>query len=112
MTTSSRIFIYADFIRVYKICTQVGDFDLPTRQPTSMFIPTVYIEAPNSDTLYILVIQCMHFLPCLGHQSLTSGMQLRKNILVSGNADSNVKVCMYTDCMCIHHWTSSHALII
>ena len=29
----------------------------------------------------------------VGHQSLTSGMQLRKNILVSGNADSNVKVC-------------------
>ena len=28
----------------------------------------------------------------VGHQSLTSGMQLRKNILVSGNADSNVKV--------------------
>ena len=27
-----------------------------------------------------------------GHQSLTSGMELRNNILVSGNADSTVKV--------------------
>lgn len=28
----------------------------------------------------------------MGHQSLTSGMELRQNILVSGNADSTVKV--------------------
>ncbi len=28
----------------------------------------------------------------IGHQSLTSGMQLRGNILVSGNADASVKV--------------------
>ena len=28
----------------------------------------------------------------IGHQSLTSGMQLRGNILVSGNADSTIKV--------------------
>lgn len=28
----------------------------------------------------------------MGHQSLTSGMELRSNILVSGNADSTVKV--------------------
>jgi len=28
----------------------------------------------------------------MGHQSLTSGMELRDNILVSGNADSTVKV--------------------
>ena len=28
----------------------------------------------------------------MGHQSLTSGMELRHNILVSGNADSTVKV--------------------
>ena len=31
-------------------------------------------------------------LGCSGHQSLTSGMELKKNILVSGNADSTVKV--------------------
>lgn len=30
-----------------------------------------------------------------GHQSLTSGMQLRGNILVSGNADSTIKVCVF-----------------
>lgn len=33
---------------------------------------------------------CRHTL--MGHQSLTSGMELRNNILVSGNADSTVKV--------------------
>jgi len=33
---------------------------------------------------------CLHTL--IGHQSLTSGMELRDNILVSGNADSTVKV--------------------
>ena len=32
------------------------------------------------------------FLREQGHQSLTSGMELRNNILVSGNADSTVKV--------------------
>jgi F-box/WD-40 domain protein 7 len=34
--------------------------------------------------------QCLHTL--IGHQSLTSGMELKDNILVSGNADSTVKV--------------------
>ena len=33
---------------------------------------------------------CIHTL--IGHQSLTSGMELKNNILVSGNADSTVKV--------------------
>lgn len=33
---------------------------------------------------------CLHTL--MGHQSLTSGMELRENILVSGNADSTVKI--------------------
>jgi F-box and WD-40 domain protein 7 len=33
---------------------------------------------------------CLHTL--IGHQSLTSGMELRDNILVSGNADSTVKI--------------------
>lgn len=33
---------------------------------------------------------CKHML--MGHQSLTSGMELRNDILVSGNADSTVKV--------------------
>ena len=32
-----------------------------------------------------------------GHQSLTSGMVLKNNTLVSGNADSTVKVC-YISC--------------
>ena len=34
--------------------------------------------------------QCRHTL--VGHQSLTSGMELKNNTLVSGNADSTVKV--------------------
>lgn len=33
---------------------------------------------------------CKHTL--MGHQSLTSGMELRDNLLVSGNADSTVKI--------------------
>lgn len=33
---------------------------------------------------------CLHTL--VGHQSLTSGMELKNNILVSGNADSTVKM--------------------
>lgn len=33
---------------------------------------------------------CRHTL--MGHQSLTSGMELHNNILISGNADSTVKV--------------------
>ena len=33
---------------------------------------------------------CKHAL--MGHQSLTSGMELKDNILVSGNADSTVKI--------------------
>ena len=33
---------------------------------------------------------CKHTL--MGHQSLTSGMELRDHILVSGNADSTVKI--------------------
>ena len=34
--------------------------------------------------------ECLHTL--IGHQSLTSGMELKDNILVSGNADSTVKI--------------------
>ncbi len=32
------------------------------------------------------------YVHCIGHQSLTSAMELQGNILVSGNADSTVKV--------------------
>lgn len=37
----------------------------------------------------------------MGHQSLTSGMELRQNILVSGNADSTVKVWDTTNGQCL-----------
>ncbi|KAI8430555.1 hypothetical protein MSG28_000785 [Choristoneura fumiferana] len=37
-----------------------------------------------------------------GHQSLTSGMELHSNILVSGNADSTVKVWDITTGHCLH----------
>lgn len=42
---------------------------------------------------------CKHTL--MGHQSLTSGMELRQNILVSGNADSTVKVWDTTNGQCL-----------
>lgn len=38
----------------------------------------------------------------LGHQSLTSGMQLCGNILVSGNADSIIKVWNIDEGSCIY----------
>lgn len=37
-----------------------------------------------------------------GHLSLTSGMQLRGNILVSGNADSTVKIWNIDSGKCLH----------
>ncbi|KAI8500021.1 F-box/WD repeat-containing protein 7 [Branchiostoma belcheri] len=42
---------------------------------------------------------CLHTL--IGHQSLTSGMELRDNILVSGNADSTVKIWDITTGQCL-----------
>ena len=42
---------------------------------------------------------CKHAL--MGHQSLTSGMELKDNILVSGNADSTVKVWDITTGQCL-----------
>ncbi len=42
---------------------------------------------------------CLHTL--VGHQSLTSGMELKNNILVSGNADSTVKVWDITTGQCL-----------
>ena len=42
---------------------------------------------------------CLHTL--IGHQSLTSGMELKNNILVSGNADSTVKVWDITTGQCL-----------
>ncbi|XP_026017234.1 F-box/WD repeat-containing protein 7-like, partial [Astatotilapia calliptera] len=43
---------------------------------------------------------CVHTLT--GHQSLTSGMELRDNILVSGNADSTVRVWDIRTGQCLH----------
>jgi F-box and WD-40 domain protein 7 len=43
---------------------------------------------------------CIHQLT--GHLSLTSGMQLRGNILVSGNADSTVKIWNIDSGKCLH----------
>lgn len=42
---------------------------------------------------------CLHTL--IGHQSLTSGLELKDNILVSGNADSTVKVWDITTGQCL-----------
>ena len=43
--------------------------------------------------------ECKHTLT--GHQSLTSGMELKDNILVSGNADSTVKIWDITSGQCL-----------
>ena len=52
---------------------------------------------PHSDRLVNQLVwwhsEVTVILSSAGHQSLTSGMELKKNILVSGNADSTVKVC-------------------
>ena len=42
---------------------------------------------------------CLHTL--IGHQSLTSGMELKDNLLISGNADSTVKVWDITTGQCL-----------
>ena len=44
--------------------------------------------------------QLLHTL--LGHQSLTSGMVLKNNYLVSGNADSTVKIWDIISGKCLH----------
>ena len=44
-----------------------------------------------------LHLYCVCF--TVGHQSLTSGMELKSNTLVSGNADSTVKVSKFA-CSC------------
>ena len=38
----------------------------------------------------------------IGHHSLTSGMQIKNDILVSGNADSTVKIWSLKTGECIH----------
>jgi WD40 repeat protein len=49
---------------------------------------------------------CRHTL--MGHQSLTSGMELRNNILVSGNADSTVKVWDIVTGQCLQTLSGEH----
>lgn len=45
------------------------------------------------EELYTQLFDSVHY--TAGHQSLTSGMELKSNTLVSGNADSTVKVSNY-----------------
>lgn len=51
---------------------------------------------------------CKHTL--MGHQSLTSGMELKNNILVSGNADSTVKVWNITTGQCLQTLSGKYDL--
>jgi WD40 repeat protein len=86
----------------------------------------VYVVSGSLDTsIRVWEVEtgaCKHTL--MGHQSLTSGMELRNNILVSGNADSTVKVwdivtgqCLQTLSgnyrrrrkMKVESWMGSHA---
>lgn len=48
----------------------------------------------------------------MGHQSLTSGMELRDNILVSGNADSTVKVWDILTGQCLQTLSGIYLLLI
>lgn len=48
----------------------------------------------------------------MGHQSLTSGMELRDNILVSGNADSTVKVWDILTGQCLQTLSGKYFIII
>ena len=52
---------------------------------------------------------CKHAL--MGHQSLTSGMELKDNILVSGNADSTVKVWDITTGQCLQTLSGKNNLV-
>lgn len=52
---------------------------------------------------------CKHTL--MGHQSLTSGMELRNNTLVSGNADSTVKVWDITSGQCLQTLAGMYSFI-
>ena len=53
---------------------------------------------------------CKHTL--MGHQSLTSGMELRNNTLVSGNADSTVKVWDITSGQCLQTLAGMYEFIL
>lgn len=58
---------------------------------------------------------CIHTLT--GHQSLTSGMELKDNILVSGNADSTVKIWDIKTGQCLQtlqgkYWPSPCAVFV
>lgn len=53
---------------------------------------------------------CKHTL--MGHQSLTSGMELRDNILVSGNADSTVKVWNTVTGQCLQTLSGKHSKFV
>ena len=64
----------------------------PEPNPTQTRKICNYSNTSDISSIVNLVI----FLHCTGHQSLTSGMELRKNVLVSGNADSTVKVSSNT----------------
>lgn len=53
---------------------------------------------------------CKHTL--MGHQSLTSGMELRQNILVSGNADSTVKVWDIMNGQCLQTLSGKRQIFV
>lgn len=64
------------------------------REPVRFQFDGTHVVSGSLDTLIkvwsVETGRCLHTL--VGHQSLTSGMELKNNILVSGNADSTVKM--------------------
>ncbi|KAG7221916.1 hypothetical protein INR49_016942 [Caranx melampygus] len=79
--------------RVYSL--QVSSFrDEKDRQTVRTTFDGIHVVSGSLDTSIrvwdVETGNCIHTLT--GHQSLTSGMELKDNILVSGNADSTVKI--------------------
>lgn len=70
------------------------------RNPVSYTLLVIDGGTGNLTTDVFSLGGCVHTLT--GHQSLTSGMELRNNVLVSGNADSTVRVWDIRTGHCLH----------
>ncbi|KRY77193.1 F-box/WD repeat-containing protein 7 [Trichinella pseudospiralis] len=88
---SLQVFILK-FVNLYNHYLQLFDSERDLVISGSLDTSIKVWEIVNGRCIYTLV----------GHQSLTSGMQLRGNILVSGNADSTIKVWNISSGFCLH----------
>lgn len=79
---------------------RVWDAETGARRRFLLFVPGRRRESEADGGCFVALGACVHTLT--GHQSLTSGMELRNNILVSGNADSTVRVWDVRTGHCLH----------